>query len=161
MSTAMNRLVRTGAIPQYTDAKGPMYIHVTAFAVSRGQKHAPDQCVLAKSLLFALPDAVQAWFYNTAAYVLIENPKTGKRTCERYITTQECRDEIKHFDRTGKFRVGNFRIDAPSKSATLKSIAKRSKARPGRHQPAKRPRIGIRGPKAATKGRVQYAAKHI
>lgn len=159
MSTAMNRLVRQGTIPQYKDATAPIFIHVTAIDVKRGKKFAPDQCVLAKATCRALPNAVQAWFYRSAAYVLCEDPKTGKRTTTRYSTSGEARQEIDSFDKRGEFRVGNFRIDPPAKSLTLKAIRKRSKARPGRHQPAKHraPRIGARSPKGVTRGRVQYA----
>jgi hypothetical protein len=135
MGTKVTKLVRLGKIGALEDAKKPIFIEVTEVDCVRGERFAPDQCVLAKATNRSVPNAIKSIVYECGAYAATYNPKTKKDKTLRWIPSAEARKAIATFDETGKFPPGRYRLDAPTGSNTLKAIRERSRNRRGRHQP--------------------------
>lgn len=135
MSSKVTSLYKQGKIGKPTDAKDPIYIHASKIDVYRGLAWAPDQCVLAKAALRAIPNSLKCIFYENAVYIAVVDIKTGKKTTLRYIPSPEAQKAIATYDMTGKFPTGRYRLDAPSGSNTLAAIKARNVWRNGtRHK---------------------------
>jgi hypothetical protein len=134
MSTKVTQQVNKKNIAPYEDATRPLYVEVNKLDIKRAKCFAPDDCVLARALCRALPNATKAWFYEHGAYVALADPKTGKPTkTVRYMPSPEARKSIGTFDLTRKFVPGTYRLDPPTGSATLERI--RGRCKKGRHKP--------------------------
>lgn len=160
MATKVKQLVNQKKIAPYEDATRAAHVEVTKLDIKRAKCFAPDDCVLAKAMCRAFPNALKAWFYANGAYVAFADPKTGKPTkTVRYMPSPEAKKNIGAFDLTRKFVTGVYRLDPPTGSATLKAIRKRGKKRPGRHKPtgkgsSRSPRHVVQPEK---RSRLQYA----
>jgi hypothetical protein len=132
MGTAMTRMVREEKIGKYEDATRGLWIVVTEIDTVRGQRFAPDACVLAKATCRAVPNALKAFFYKYGAYVAKYDVKTKKHKTYRYMPSAEARRAIEIYDETGKFPPGRYRLDAPTGSHSLKAIEERGEKRLGR-----------------------------
>lgn len=138
MSTAITSIIRkAGLNPEKVrvDSVNDLELEVRPCDVARAKRKQPDCCVLARAACRSMPDVAEAWFWPNAVYVhQLQEDGSGKFI--RFIPSREAKKEIAHFDETGEFRTGKFKLLAPKGSKTMKAIKKRSAKRPGRHQPA-------------------------
>lgn len=112
------------------DAKAPLQLEVRKGDISGANMKAPSNCAFARACKRAeLADA--AYFFRSTAWL----EKGGKLT--RYILPYSMQKEIVAFDRNKTMEPGVYQLAKPSKSSRMSEVRKRSKKRPGRHQPAK------------------------
>lgn len=158
MSTKINRLVRLGKIGPIYDHDKDVWVNVTKMDILRAKRYIPDQCAFAKACNRLHPNAIRTFFFKHAAYIALVDPVTGKEWTLRFIPSPEARAEIIAFDKRGTFTPGRYKLLAPTGSTTLAEIHKRSKKRPGRHQPGKAKKKIKRKVKVETRTRQQWAA---
>lgn len=110
------------------DATAPLALNVEPRHVRRGKVNEPGRCAFAECAKESL-HADAAYFFRSIAYV-----QKGKKLT-RYVLPMSMQKEVVAFDRGKAMEPGDYRLSPPEKSATLGAAMKRSKKRPGRHQP--------------------------
>ena len=127
MSTFISKLSKELKIPK-VDAKKPLAISVKPCDVKASTQKDPGNCAFARAAKRSL-GADAAYFFRSCAWLQYPNRLV------RYTLPVSAQKEIVAFDRAKAFEPGDYHLTAPAKSQTMEAAMKRSKKRPGRHQP--------------------------
>jgi hypothetical protein len=128
MSTFITKLAKDLKI-QKVDAKKPLAISVKPCDVKSSTTKSVGNCAFARAAKRSLGCSA-AYFFRSCAWLQFPN------RLERYTLPVSAQKEIVAFDRAKAFEPGEYQLNAPAKSQTMAAAMKRSKKRPGRHQPA-------------------------
>jgi hypothetical protein len=129
MSTYITRRAKELGLKK-VDARKPLVLEVRQSDIAGASKKRPDSCAFARACKRAKA-AKAAYFFRTAAWL------EHKDRLVRYVLPPSMQKEIVAFDRNKTMEPGLYQLAPPAKSERMSQIKKRSKKRPGRHQPAK------------------------
>lgn len=127
MSTMITKLAKELKLPK-VDAKEPLKLEVKPIDIERADLKNPQACAFSRACKRTHP-VKKAFFFRSTAWLQYPDKLV------RYLLPPSMQKEIVAFDRNRTMEPGLYQLTAPAKSQTMKAIHKRSKKRPGRHQP--------------------------
>lgn len=127
MSTYITKRARTLGLKKI-DAKHPLQVEVKPGDIKGADLKSQQSCAFARACKRTFK-CKAAYFFRTAAWIEHEDKMV------RYTLPPSMQKEIVAFDRNRTMAPGVYQMSAPAKSGRMTEIKKRSKKRPGRHQP--------------------------
>jgi hypothetical protein len=127
MATYITKRAKDLDLPM-VDAKEPLQLEVTSRDITTAAQKNSKCCAFARAC-HRSKNVNAAYFFRSTAWLEFDDKLV------RYTLPPSMQKEIVSFDRNRSMEPGLYQLSAPSKSSTLKAAMKRSKKRPGRHQP--------------------------
>ena len=113
------------------DANKAIVVDVTKADCNKADRKNPEQCALARAVEreYKGKGVVAAYFFRSCAWL------EYKDKLVRYHLPPSTQKEVVSFDRGAGFMPGRYQLSGVAKSGTMAEIQRRSRKRPGRHQP--------------------------
>lgn len=100
---------------KFQEAKEHLPLPVEAHSPIKFKKKDPCFCALAWSVMLFHNPMIKPFIFRSTAYLV----DVKQETITRYLLGPKERELISHFDETGEFKPGTYRLTAPTETAKL------------------------------------------